>query len=74
MPSAVHAHSIPAVGFVNEGKLFVEGEGPGDVDGRIGPQIRRQAIVTFFLRADSILRHRGDAAQRAIWFQPTRCP
>jgi peptidoglycan/xylan/chitin deacetylase (PgdA/CDA1 family) len=36
MLSAVRAHSIPAVGFVNEGKLFVEGEGPGDVDGRIG--------------------------------------
>jgi peptidoglycan/xylan/chitin deacetylase (PgdA/CDA1 family) len=36
MLSAVRAHSIPAVGFVNESKLFVEGAGPGDVDGRIG--------------------------------------
>ncbi|RPJ84107.1 MAG: polysaccharide deacetylase, partial [Acidobacteria bacterium] len=34
--SAVRAHSVPAVGFVNEGKLFVEDAGPGDVDGRIG--------------------------------------
>ena len=34
--SAVRKHSVPAVGFVNEGKLFVEGGGPGDVDGRIG--------------------------------------
>ena len=33
---AVRKYSIPAVGFVNEGKLFVEGAGPGDVDGRIG--------------------------------------
>jgi peptidoglycan-N-acetylglucosamine deacetylase len=36
MLSALRAHSIPAVGFVNEGKLFVEGAGPGDVDRRIG--------------------------------------
>src|SRR5262245_49083186 len=36
MLGAVRAHSIPAVGFVNEGKLFVEGAGPGDVDGRTG--------------------------------------
>jgi peptidoglycan-N-acetylglucosamine deacetylase len=34
--SAVRKHSVPAVGFVNEGKLFVEGRGPSDVDGRIG--------------------------------------
>jgi peptidoglycan/xylan/chitin deacetylase (PgdA/CDA1 family) len=34
--SAVRKYSIPAVGFVNEGKLFVAGAGPGDVDGRIG--------------------------------------
>jgi peptidoglycan/xylan/chitin deacetylase (PgdA/CDA1 family) len=34
--SAVRKHSVPAVGFVNEGKLFVEGRGPTDVDGRIG--------------------------------------
>lgn len=34
--SAVRKYSLPAVGFVNEGKLFVEGAGPGDVDGRIG--------------------------------------
>jgi peptidoglycan/xylan/chitin deacetylase (PgdA/CDA1 family) len=33
---AVRRYSLPAVGFVNEGKLFVEGAGPGDVDGRIG--------------------------------------
>ncbi len=34
--TAVRKYSIPAVGFVNEGKLFVEGEGPRDVDRRIG--------------------------------------
>lgn len=34
--SAVRKYSIPAVGFVNEGQLFVEGAGPGDVDARIG--------------------------------------
>jgi peptidoglycan/xylan/chitin deacetylase (PgdA/CDA1 family) len=34
--SAVRKHSVPAVGFVNEGKLFVEGGGPGDVDARTG--------------------------------------
>ena len=34
--SAVRKYNVPAVGFVNEGKLFVEGAGPGDVDGRIG--------------------------------------
>jgi len=34
--SAVRKHGVPAVGFVNEGKLFVEGGGPGDVDGRTG--------------------------------------
>jgi peptidoglycan/xylan/chitin deacetylase (PgdA/CDA1 family) len=33
---AARKYNIPAVGFVNEGKLFVEGEGPGDVAGRIG--------------------------------------
>jgi peptidoglycan/xylan/chitin deacetylase (PgdA/CDA1 family) len=32
--SAVRTHGVPAVGFVNEGKLFVEGAGPGDVEGR----------------------------------------
>jgi len=32
----VRKHSVPAVGFVNEGKLFVEGGGAGDVDGRVG--------------------------------------
>jgi peptidoglycan/xylan/chitin deacetylase (PgdA/CDA1 family) len=31
---AVRKHRIPAVGFVNEAKLFVEGEGPGGVEGR----------------------------------------
>jgi peptidoglycan/xylan/chitin deacetylase (PgdA/CDA1 family) len=34
--TAVRTYSIPAVGFVNEGRLFVDGAGPGDVDGRIG--------------------------------------
>lgn len=34
--SAVRKHNVPAVGFVNEGKLFVEGAPPGDVDGRTG--------------------------------------
>jgi peptidoglycan/xylan/chitin deacetylase (PgdA/CDA1 family) len=34
--SAVRKHGVPAVGFVNEGKLFVEGGGLGDVDGRTG--------------------------------------
>lgn len=34
--TAVRKYNVPAVGFVNEGKLFVEGAGPGDVDGRIG--------------------------------------
>jgi peptidoglycan/xylan/chitin deacetylase (PgdA/CDA1 family) len=34
--SAVRKYSVPAVGFVNEGKLYVEGRGPRDVEGRIG--------------------------------------
>lgn len=34
--SAVRAHNIPAMGFVNEGKLFVTGEAPADVDRRTG--------------------------------------
>ena len=34
--SAVRKYRVPAVGFVNEGKLFVAGGGPGDVNGRIG--------------------------------------
>jgi peptidoglycan/xylan/chitin deacetylase (PgdA/CDA1 family) len=34
--SAVRKYSIPAVGFVNEGKLFVEGAGSFDVERRIG--------------------------------------
>jgi len=34
--AAVRKYSIPAVAFVNEGQLFVEGAGPADVDGRIG--------------------------------------
>jgi peptidoglycan/xylan/chitin deacetylase (PgdA/CDA1 family) len=34
--SAVRKHAVPAVGFVNEGKLFVEGPGTGNVDSRIG--------------------------------------
>ena len=33
---AVREFGIPAVGFVNEGKLFVEGAGPADADRRIG--------------------------------------
>ena len=32
---AVRKHGIPAIGFVNEGKLFVEDAGPGDVEARI---------------------------------------
>jgi len=32
----VRKHRIPAVGFVNEGKLFVEAAGPGDVERRSG--------------------------------------
>ena len=32
--AAVRRHDIPAVGFVNEGKLFVEGAPPGDVAAR----------------------------------------
>ena len=34
--SAVRKYSIPAVGFVNEGKLFVNRAAPGDVDRRVG--------------------------------------
>src|SRR5688500_15860749 len=34
--SAVRKYSIPAVGFVNEGQLFVDGTGPRDVDARVG--------------------------------------
>src|SRR5918994_2199285 len=34
--AAVRKYRVPAVGFVNEGKLFVEGAGPGDVEGRTG--------------------------------------
>jgi peptidoglycan/xylan/chitin deacetylase (PgdA/CDA1 family) len=34
--SAVRKYNVPAVGFVNEGQLFVEGAGPRDTDGRIG--------------------------------------
>src|SRR5688572_29459132 len=33
--SAVRRHGVPAVGFVNEGKLFHAGAAPGDADGRI---------------------------------------
>ena len=33
---AVRAHRVPAIGFVNEGKLFVEGAGRGDADARTG--------------------------------------
>ena len=31
---AVRQYGVPAVGFVNEGKLFLEGAGPDDVEGR----------------------------------------
>jgi peptidoglycan/xylan/chitin deacetylase (PgdA/CDA1 family) len=34
--SAVRRYGIPAVGFVNEGKLFVEGAGSADAERRIG--------------------------------------
>ena len=34
--SAVRKHSVPAVGFVNEDKLFVDGGRPDAVDGRTG--------------------------------------
>jgi peptidoglycan/xylan/chitin deacetylase (PgdA/CDA1 family) len=34
--SAVQKYNIPAVGFVNEGKLFVNRATPGDVDQRVG--------------------------------------
>ena len=34
--TAVRTHSVPAVGFVNEGHLFVDRRGPGDVDRRTG--------------------------------------
>src|SRR5688500_7837343 len=33
--SAVRRHNVPAVGFVNEGKLFHAGAAPGDAEGRI---------------------------------------
>jgi peptidoglycan/xylan/chitin deacetylase (PgdA/CDA1 family)/predicted enzyme related to lactoylglutathione lyase len=34
--NAFRAHRVPVVGFVNAGKLFVEGEGPADVRARTG--------------------------------------
>jgi peptidoglycan/xylan/chitin deacetylase (PgdA/CDA1 family) len=34
--SAIRKHDVPAVGFVNERQLFVEGAEPADVDGRTG--------------------------------------
>lgn len=34
--AAINAHAIPAVAFVNEGKLFVLGETPADVEARSG--------------------------------------
>jgi peptidoglycan/xylan/chitin deacetylase (PgdA/CDA1 family) len=33
---AVSEHRVPAIGFVNENKLFVEGAGPADAERRIG--------------------------------------
>jgi peptidoglycan/xylan/chitin deacetylase (PgdA/CDA1 family) len=33
---AVREHRVPAIGFVNEIKLFVEGDGPADAERRIG--------------------------------------
>jgi peptidoglycan/xylan/chitin deacetylase (PgdA/CDA1 family) len=32
--AAIAEHRVPAVGFVNEGKLFVDGEGPADAEAR----------------------------------------
>jgi peptidoglycan/xylan/chitin deacetylase (PgdA/CDA1 family) len=40
--TAVRAHRVPAIGFVNERKLFVEGEGPADVE-------RRTALLRMWL-------------------------
>src|SRR5688572_7886421 len=34
--NAVRKHHVPAVGFVNERQLFVEGAGPADVESRTG--------------------------------------
>ena len=34
--NAFRAHRVPVVGFVNAGKLFVQGEGPADVRARTG--------------------------------------
>ena len=34
--NAVRQYGVPAVGFVNEGQLFLEGAGPDVVEGRIG--------------------------------------
>jgi peptidoglycan/xylan/chitin deacetylase (PgdA/CDA1 family) len=42
--TAVRAHRVPAIGFVNEGKLFVAGEGPADVE-------RRTALLRMWLDA-----------------------
>jgi hypothetical protein len=35
---ALQKYGVPAVGFVNEGKLFVEGAGRDEVDGLAGPR------------------------------------
>lgn len=42
--AAVVRHHVPAVGFVNEGKLVVEGEGPGQ-------EARREAALALWLDA-----------------------
>jgi len=42
--AAFRAHNVPVVGFVNEGKLFVEGEKPGDV-------LARTALLEMWLAA-----------------------
>lgn len=34
--AAIHAHEVPAVGFVNEGKLLRDGETPADAQARAG--------------------------------------
>src|SRR5881628_817108 len=43
---AVQRYGVPAVGFVNEEKLFVEGAGPDDVEGRkIGRASCRERVL-----------------------------
>jgi peptidoglycan/xylan/chitin deacetylase (PgdA/CDA1 family) len=49
---AVQQHSVPAVGFVNEDKLFVEGEGREEVD-------RRVSLLRLWLEAGLELGNHG---------------